>query len=296
MNLVIPTCPSCGANQKLLPGQSLANCPYCGSSLLVPQSARSAEPQPTIANFMRLADLAIVAGNPEEAYGYYTRALETDPDSPDAYLGKAEAAFRSGTLSNTRLSELESGIEEALRCGGPSREAEIRHRGCNLITGCASGLIDAAHEHFREFAALDDSWIDYVYLSLEALGSLQDAATLNPADPTPLQAIFHFCERLLAGEDVYDEYDEYPTTRHENLDGYALERVQEFLGDAVARMRANHPQLAQSMRFPRIAPRIPSRSGNAAQGSPVSDKLSEKVLVGIVVAVVAALVGIRACG
>jgi hypothetical protein len=47
---------------------------------------------------MRLAKAASKAANFQQAYAFYTRYLEADPDNYEAWLGKAFAARRISTL------------------------------------------------------------------------------------------------------------------------------------------------------------------------------------------------------
>jgi tetratricopeptide (TPR) repeat protein len=85
------TCPNCGGELMISSKLSQAICNYCGKSFLVVENKSKYEAN--AANFIQLAKIAYDSGNYEEAYGYYNKALELDPENYSAWFGKACTSF-----------------------------------------------------------------------------------------------------------------------------------------------------------------------------------------------------------
>jgi len=77
-----------------------------------------------VAKFGKLAKAADNASNHEEAYGYYARILEIDPENADAWIGKALAAGWMSKLGRDRFSEVVTGCDEAIRLSSPEARTE----------------------------------------------------------------------------------------------------------------------------------------------------------------------------
>lgn len=67
-----------------------------------------------IENWMKMADRAMQACNYSEAYGYYTKIAETDPQNWKAVYGKGKAGVNLSSEDNLRVQELFQGIKEAV--------------------------------------------------------------------------------------------------------------------------------------------------------------------------------------
>ncbi len=68
-----------------------------------------------IDSWMKMAKSASEAGNQKEAYEYYTRVVEIDPQNWRAIYEKGKAGAWQSTLANIRISELYQGIATALK-------------------------------------------------------------------------------------------------------------------------------------------------------------------------------------
>lgn len=65
-------------------------------------------------NWMKMGTSAAQAGNNKEAYEYFTKVIEVDPDNWRAIYEKGKAGAWQSTLANLRTSEIYQGIKMAL--------------------------------------------------------------------------------------------------------------------------------------------------------------------------------------
>ena len=65
-------------------------------------------------NWMKMGTAAAQAGNNKEAYEYFTKVIEVDPNNWRAIFEKGKAGAWQSTLANLRISELYQGIKMAL--------------------------------------------------------------------------------------------------------------------------------------------------------------------------------------
>jgi tetratricopeptide (TPR) repeat protein len=81
-------CPSCGGQLMISEKQEKIICSYCGIQFVV--SKNSSGSQVSTENFLKLAKDAHNIGKLDEAFNYYNRALELEPENYLAWYGKAE--------------------------------------------------------------------------------------------------------------------------------------------------------------------------------------------------------------
>jgi tetratricopeptide (TPR) repeat protein len=226
---------------------------------------------------MQLAKAALDAGNPDEAYGYFTRVLENNPADVEAWLGKAEAAGRAGTLRNPRMSEVQAGVRQAVTCSAPQQQAEVKRRGAMVLTQSAVDLFGASQSSLAEYAALDNAWPDHVAFALEALGVLAEARALDPSAPEPVMETIEVCRVLLAGHRYFAQYDENEGWRVHRLAPQNEARVRPIYTECVEVMRRMDPSW--------VAPAIQGpKSGN-----PIGVVVGVVVALVVVIAVIAML-------
>ena len=65
-------------------------------------------------NWMKMGTAAAQAGNNKEAYDYFTKVIEVDPNNWRAIYEKGKAGAWQSTLANLRISELYQGIKMAM--------------------------------------------------------------------------------------------------------------------------------------------------------------------------------------
>lgn len=67
-----------------------------------------------IDNWMKMGTSAAQAGNQKEAYEYFTKVIEVDPENWRALYEKGKAGAWQSTLANLRISEMYQGVKMAL--------------------------------------------------------------------------------------------------------------------------------------------------------------------------------------
>lgn len=115
-------CDICGG--KLVMGSGgIATCDSCGmeySTERVKEKVQEikgvvrVDNSHMIDNWMNMGKTAAEAGNQKEAYDYFTKVLEVEPNNWRAIYEKGKAAAWQSTLANLRLSELYQAVKSAL--------------------------------------------------------------------------------------------------------------------------------------------------------------------------------------
>ena len=129
-------CPNCSGSLQLPDNLKTAKCIYCGTEIIVRAAINAAGV--SAENLLRRATSAAAAGNHQEAYDYFTRALEYEPQNFIALLGKAEMAGLLSTASEFRGEELIEGVTEAVASVPESRKDEIKRRAAEIINEVCS--------------------------------------------------------------------------------------------------------------------------------------------------------------
>lgn len=116
MDFVAANCPKCGGNLQLDPEKELGFCMHCGTKIVIQEAIRAVRVDNShlIDTWMEMADMAAKSGNNQEAYAYYTRVLESQPNNWKAYFGKGKAAGWESTLANPRLLEAANNFAKAI--------------------------------------------------------------------------------------------------------------------------------------------------------------------------------------
>jgi len=196
------TCPSCGAQLDIPSDLSRAHCVYCGSRLVV-ERADEAERE-AIETHLELGRIALEAGNHQEALEHFNEALEADPNTVEAWIGKAKAAHGLSSARHDRLDEALRYIDEALELdsvNAAAKEAreEIKGRHSIWLNSLANEEWERACEIWNRYKDPDplkqalqpdrrqkEKSAPHVR---KAVGYLERAITLNPNDPILLKNI-----------------------------------------------------------------------------------------------------------
>lgn len=163
-------CPSCGGNLQLPPDRKTASCLNCGGELIV-QEAINAAAQKQVPNLLSLANAARQAGNLDEAYRYYTQALEYEANDGQAWFGKALTAGEMSTVSASRIPEMIIGMQNALRA--TAERDKNRYR--DLIAAAVIRVADRYHAVCRSHRDQTFDWANYLNKCSEILKALDFA-------------------------------------------------------------------------------------------------------------------------
>lgn len=115
MPFVAARCPQCGGELQLDNGKETGFCMHCGSKIVISEAIRTIKVDNThmVANWMNLGQSAAKAGNNEEAYQYFAKILEADPENWEAFFFKGRAAAWQSSIAKPRFNELFEGINQA---------------------------------------------------------------------------------------------------------------------------------------------------------------------------------------
>ena len=189
-------CPECGADIKVPSDRDTVKCMYCGKDIIVRQAINAAGPP--IKHLIQLAQAAETSGNHEEAYEYWTRALEVDPTNAIAWLGKAISAGWQSNLIQDRLAEMIAGIDQALKFSGGERE-HLLIEAAHQIVEVVQAYYGLSIDHTMEFISVDTAWPEHIERSLAMLDAMSTAIALAPNELNVKTEALAILDALLKG-------------------------------------------------------------------------------------------------
>lgn len=174
MTFVAAKCPQCGGDLQLDPEKETGFCMHCGSKIVVRDAIKAVriDNSHMVDTWMEMGDSAAESGNNKEAYEYYTKVVETQPNNWRAIFKRGKAAGWQSTLINIRLMESATSFAKAIDLApweNNERENVILDS-AKEITSLASALISLRAERFEKWP--DDD---------EANGFFEDINTINNA-------------------------------------------------------------------------------------------------------------------
>ncbi len=149
----------------------------------------SSEEQKKLSSFLMLAEQADQSGNHQEAFNFYTKALEIDPLNPDAWFGKGKAAGWSSTVLNVRLLEMVQGISNAVKFAPDERKADLSVQGAAEMNSTANAIFSAAFKLYQE--NVDSRKLCWAAIE-QCLRALDTAHDLNPKSIKLMESIIIF--------------------------------------------------------------------------------------------------------
>lgn len=178
--------------------------------------------------WMRLAMSAAQAGNQKEAYDYYAKVIEVEPQNWRAIFGKGKAAAWQSTLANSRTSELYQAVKKAIEIidnSGMSEEEVILRKNefAVAIYNVNNAFLDLRQSNFdkheeRYYDLHWDEWWESHYV--QGTGNIEqteDVMTLikDFSDDTSKRNVLemkkHICEVLCyicsCSSTCWDSYD-----------------------------------------------------------------------------------------
>ena len=208
MNFKEAKCPNCGGDLQVPEDKNTVKCMYCGSDIVVRQAIQKAvaESGPKLANLLNLAKTAQDSENNQEAYDYYTKVLEIDPENSEAWFGKAETAGWTSTLSQFRLPEMVSGVKKAIEYASEDRKEELRVQAARTINNITIAYYNLAKDSLSEYLSYDGgSWGEYLGQCDVAVKALESAHGYAPEDLQTMENIILICKDNIEGVEYKDQ-------------------------------------------------------------------------------------------
>jgi len=150
MTLVAAKCPQCGSAIQLPDEVEKANCMYCGTTLMVKETLKQNENSgPDAMRLVELGETSLEASRNEEAYNYFTRAIEAKSELASPWFGKAKASWGLATLDDTRKDEIVLCCNKYVELS--ARESDALVKASELLSTVASGIANVSFNHFKEY-------------------------------------------------------------------------------------------------------------------------------------------------
>jgi tetratricopeptide (TPR) repeat protein len=166
---------------------------YCGGSVIVREAIQAAAAA-TIPNLLKLARAAAQSQNHQEAYQYYTRALELDAHNSEAWAGKAESV---GSLSNQqvfRIPEMLNYFANSIEAASEQHKTTAKDRAsrviCKIITDHYRRMRTGLSPAFGE----GQTWTFYMNRLAEILKAVDHAHRLIPDNTSILKLGVYLCD------------------------------------------------------------------------------------------------------
>jgi hypothetical protein len=150
MEFVAAKCPQCGGELQLDPMIETGFCMHCGSKIIVQEAIRSVRIDNTqmVSTWMIMGDRATEAGNHQEAYEYYTKICEVQPNNWWALFKKGKAAGWQSTLQNVRYTEAAICFADAYKLSPENEKREIEIEAAEEIKKMGLALISVRADSF----------------------------------------------------------------------------------------------------------------------------------------------------
>lgn len=105
-------CPHCGVDLNVEDEKEHMTCNTCGRSIFVRKEERSNKDD-LVRIWMKLGVSASRAGNQQDAYKFFGKVVEADPDNWMAVFLKGRSAAAQSTITNPKIHQLIQAIDEA---------------------------------------------------------------------------------------------------------------------------------------------------------------------------------------
>lgn len=209
MSFVAAICPQCSGALQVPEERDIVKCMYCGVDVVVRQAIQLVSGSSK--NFLVLAEAAAAAENYAEAFTYFTKALEIDPNNASAWFGKGTAAGWMSKVNQLRLSEMTVAFDRAIGLSPESERPVVKIACANTLTSIAAGHYKLARNHLLEFVELSDSWVEYVDRCQQAISAHQAAYVYDRTNQQALRNLIEVCVDIIHGVKFKDSKNKNQT-------------------------------------------------------------------------------------
>jgi len=178
IEFVPAVCPNCGGELRVPKDRESIKCMYCGCDIIM-HKTQTDSPQPSVKNWLILADAAIGSNN-KEAYIYYAKVLEVEPENWKALYGKAIAAGWQSTLFDPKFNELLQGVQKAIQFVPDDEKVSLQLRIIDQIVSLAENFQQQADKYLLDNAEVRNIFDDYSSYCKLVLTLVDFAITLIP--------------------------------------------------------------------------------------------------------------------
>lgn len=233
-------CPSCQGELMVPDNKDFVICMYCGTSVKV-REAIIVYSEKNTANWFTLAEDAYYTRNYDEAYDFYNKILENNPQSQKALIGKGKSAGYLFDDGNSRLNETIYYFEKAIEFS-ESKEA-LKKNLASVTTTIAVDVFKNSLDNFMRRVHEDKIVTNHLGISYEVITALEWSYNIMP-DPNTLKWIIYICDKILVfdiNNSIYFKYLVSAKTSLKNWQEYKdwTDSVREYYEDII---KAEGPQ------------------------------------------------------
>jgi tetratricopeptide (TPR) repeat protein len=190
MKFLPAKCPNCGGDLQLPENIERLKCMYCACDIIVKEALDQFSKTINLDNLFNLAKIAQDSGNHEEALSYFTKILEFDSNNHQAWFGKGISSGWLSSLSNIRLDELISCVDQAISLAPPNKQADYKIDAALEINNITNALNNIAVKSFKMCITLD-SYREFISRMWIFISYYQKASDYKPNDVVLLKNIIN---------------------------------------------------------------------------------------------------------
>lgn len=160
-----------------------------------------------VENHLTLARVAMSAGNLNDAYSHFNRALEEDPGCSDAWMGKGTAAGLMSTFFEPRLAEMRVCFSQAVDTAAVKDKAQFKVKKATaslqvvdlFFPVCTNALLTTLPTAGVDTNGVAPAWGHYLTICDQMLATLDEVITTLPDEPAALRLIVAISANIIAG-------------------------------------------------------------------------------------------------
>lgn len=195
MSFVSAKCPQCGGALQVPNDRDSVKCMYCGIDVLVREAISLASIN--VNNFLVLARAAEKAENYVEAYDYFTKFLESNPKSSEAWVGKANSAGWQSNLIRNRFQEMLSCYENAINVAeNEDIKNVIKIEAAISIVHVATSFFQMSTNHTIQFISVHASVFEHIDRCKDIVFACEKAYEYFPESDLAPNLIVTICNRI----------------------------------------------------------------------------------------------------
>lgn len=162
--LIPAICPQCGAQIEVNQNLEEGMCNYCGTKIIIKDVIQRIKivGNPTVENYLKLAEREYDDNNYAEALEKYEKVLEIDPDNWKAVFRRGVCITRTTNLASFRMSDIVKSTKNAIKIID-STDMQKSEK-INIIVNMAFDIIITsfdlykfAYNHYTDYWELEDS-------------------------------------------------------------------------------------------------------------------------------------------
>jgi hypothetical protein len=171
---------------------------YCGGTVVIRQAVQLVSGV-NVSNLLELAKSAARAGNPKEAYDYYTKILEHEPRNAAAWVGKGEAVGWMSTVKDIKATEMVAAFNNAVNFASDSEKPALQRHCAGAINEVTSACYAICRKHVVQFAPVGNTYADYLHRCVLLISALKAGNSYDPANKTTIENVIHIASDNLKG-------------------------------------------------------------------------------------------------